>query len=302
MGGCNVFNLERFATEDGRGIRTVIFLKGCSLRCRWCANPESQRPGAEVLVKTNVCINCARCSVLCPEKAISYMEGYGFITDQSKCRQCGVCIRECYADAREMMGRKYNEEELLTEILKDRQYYGMSGGGVTFSGGEPLYYSEIIGAVGEQMHRRGYNTLVETCGHVPQKALEDINGRVDYIYYDFKQIDPEKHKELTGVDNTLILSNLEWLCGHYSGELSVRYPYIPGCNDDEASINGFFEYIKSLNHISEIVFLPYHRLGLPKYQGLGRAYEMGNMPSLKKADLLFLVQRAEKYGLEIKIQ
>lgn len=302
MGVCNVFNLERFATEDGRGIRTVIFLKGCSLRCRWCANPESQRPGAEVLVKTNVCINCARCSVLCPEKAISYMEGYGFITDQSKCRQCGVCIRECYADAREMMGRKYNEEELLTEILKDRQYYGMSGGGVTFSGGEPLYYSEIIGAVGEQMHRRGYNTLVETCGHVPQKALEDINGRVDYIYYDFKQIDPEKHKELTGVDNTLILSNLEWLCGHYSGELSVRYPYIPGCNDDEASINGFFEYIKSLNHISEIVFLPYHRLGLPKYQGLGRAYEMGNMPSLKKADLLFLVQRAEKYGLEIKIQ
>ncbi|WP_320971580.1 glycyl-radical enzyme activating protein [Enterocloster bolteae] len=302
MGVCNVFNIERFATEDGRGIRTVIFLKGCSLRCRWCANPESQRPGAEVLVKTNVCINCARCSVLCPEKAISYIEGYGFITDQSKCRQCGVCIRECYADAREMMGRKYNEEELLTEILKDRQYYGMSGGGVTFSGGEPLYYSEIIGAVGEQMHRRGYNTLVETCGHVPQKALEDINGRVDYIYYDFKQIDPEKHKELTGVDNTLILSNLEWLCGHYSGELSVRYPYIPGCNDDEASINGFFEYIKSLNHISEIVFLPYHRLGLPKYQGLGRAYEMGNMPSLKKADLLFLVQRAEKYGLKIKIQ
>ena len=302
MGVCNVFNIERFATEDGRGIRTVVFLKGCSLRCRWCANPESQRAGAEVLVKTNVCINCARCSVLCPEKAISYMEGYGFITDQSKCRQCGVCIRECYADAREMMGRKYNEEELLTEILKDRQYYGMSGGGVTFSGGEPLYYSEIIGAVGEQMHRRGYNTLVETCGHVPQKALEDINGRVDYIYYDFKQIDPEKHKELTGVDNTLILSNLEWLCGHYSGELSVRYPYIPGCNDDETSINGFFEYIKSLSHISEIVFRPYHRLGLPKYQGLGRAYEMGNMPSLKKADLLFLVQRAEKYSLKIKIQ
>lgn len=244
MGVCNVFNIERFATEDGRGIRTVIFLKGCSLRCRWCANPESQRAGAEVLVKTNVCINCARCSVLCPEKAISYMEGYGFITDQSKCRQCGVCIRECYADAREMMGRKYNEEELLTEILKDRQYYGMSGGGVTFSGGEPLYYSEIIGAVGEQMHRRGYNTLVETCGHVPQKALEDINGRVDYIYYDFKQIDPEKHKELTGVDNTLILSNLEWLCGHYSGELSVRYPYIPGCNDDETSINGFLSTLR----------------------------------------------------------
>ena len=302
MGVCNVFNIERFATEDGRGIRTVVFLKGCSLRCRWCANPESQRAGTEVLVKTNVCISCARCSVLCPEKAISYKEGYGYITDQSKCRQCGVCIRECYADAREIMGRKYNEDELLAEILKDRQYYGMSGGGVTFSGGEPLYYSEIIGAIGEQMHRRGYNTLVETCGHVPQKALEDINGRVDYIYYDFKQIDPEKHKELTGVDNTLILSNLEWLCGHYSGELSVRYPYIPGCNDDETSINGFFEYIKSLSHISEIVFLPYHRLGLPKYQGLGRAYEMGNMPSLKKADLLFLVQRAEKYSLKIKIQ
>lgn len=302
MGVCNVFNIERFATEDGPGIRTVVFLKGCSLRCRWCANPESQRAGTEVLVKTNACISCARCSVLCPEKAIHYMEGYGYITDQSKCRQCGVCIRECYADAREMMGTQYNGEELLAEILKDRQYYGMSGGGVTFSGGEPLYYSETIGTIAEQMRRSGYNTLVETCGHVPRTALEAINGHVDFIYYDFKQIDPEKHKELTGVDNTLILSNLEWLCGHYSGELSVRYPYIPGCNDDEASIHGFFKYIKGLNHISEIVFLPYHRLGLPKYQGLGRKYEMGNMPSLKKADLSFLAQRAEAYGLRVKIQ
>ena len=133
-----------------------------------CKNPESQRAGAEVLVKTNVCINCARCSVLCPEKAISYMEGYGLLRTRASAGNA-VCIRECYADAREMMGRKYNEEELLTEILKDRQYYGMSGGGVTFSGGEPLYYSEIIGAVGEQMHRRGYNTPVETCGHVPKR-------------------------------------------------------------------------------------------------------------------------------------
>ena len=136
-------------------------------------------------------------------------------------------------------GEKIEVEEVVHWALRGQPYYG-SKGGVTFSGGEPLYYSEIIGAVGEQMHRRGYNTLVETCGHVPQKALEDINGHVDSIYYDFKQIDPDKHKELTGVDNTLILSNLEWLCGHYSGELSVRYPYIPGCNDDEASINGFF--------------------------------------------------------------
>lgn len=302
MGVCNVFNIERFATEDGRGIRTVVFLKGCSLRCRWCANPESQEAGTEILVKTNVCVGCGRCRDLCPENAISFMEGYGYITDQSKCGKCGACVRECYADAREIMGREYTEEALLAEILKDRQYYGMSGGGVTFSGGEPLFYPEMIGAIGEQMHKSGYNTLVETCGHVPQKSFEAINGRVDYLYYDFKQIDPVKHRELTGADNALILSNLEWLCGHYHGVLSVRYPYIPGCNDDEASIDGFFRYIKGLKHVSEIVFLPYHRLGLPKYQGLGRVYEMGDMPSLKKAGLLFLVDRAKRYDLEIKIQ
>lgn len=302
MGDCNVFNIERFATEDGRGIRTVVFLKGCSLRCRWCANPESQRAKTEILVKTNACIQCGRCKALCPQDAIYLKEGYGYITDQDKCSLCGACVKACYVDAREYMGKEYEKEELLGEILRDRQYYGMSGGGVTFSGGEPLRYYKLICWVGEQMRLRGYNTLVETCGHVPAQAFEAICDQVEYIYYDFKQINPVRHRELTGVDNTLILRNLEWLCRHYKGHLAVRYPYIPGCNGDDESIKGFFRYIKGLGNISEIIFLPYHRLGMPKYQGLGREYEMGDMGSLKKAEIGFLVEHARDYGLEVKIQ
>lgn len=302
MGALNVFNIERFATEDGRGIRTVVFLKGCSLRCRWCANPESQSAGAQIIVKVNACAGCGRCEKLCPANAVHYKDGYGYMTDPDKCTLCQTCVRECYAGARECMGREYEEGELLEEILKDRQYYGKSGGGVTFSGGEPLLYYESICSIGDQMRRRGYNTLVETCGHVPAEAFEAISGKVEYIYFDFKQIDPVRHRELTGVDNGRILRNLEWLCSHYNGHLAVRYPYIPGCNADEASIRGFFEYIKGLKNIREIIFLPYHRLGLPKYQGLGREYEMGNMPSLKKAEISFLAGQARAYGLDVKIQ
>lgn len=297
-----VYNIERFATEDGRGIRTVVFLKGCGLSCKWCANPESQSRQPQVLVKTNVCVGCGRCMALCPQKAIHYMEGYGYITDQTQCSLCGVCIKGCYVDAREMLGREYTQEELLQEIGRDGQYYRMSGGGVTFSGGEPLLFYPVICSLAEKIRAEGYNTLVETCGHVSRTAVEAVCDSVEFIYYDFKHIDPLRHKELTGSDNYRIRENLEWLCGHFRGHLAVRYPYIPGCNGDGDSVRGFLRYVKELRNIKEIIFLPYHRLGFPKYQGLGRVYEMGDMPSLKKADLFFLKEMAQEYGLNVKIQ
>lgn len=297
-----VYNIERFATEDGHGIRTVVFFKGCRLSCKWCANPESQSMKSQILVKTNACTGCGTCAALCPRQAIHYREGYGYITNGKQCSLCGACIRGCCADAREMLGREYTEEELLQEIVRDRQYYRMSEGGVTFSGGEPLLFYPAICSLADQIRAEGYNTLVETCGYVPRRAVEAVCGSVEYIYYDFKHIDPVRHKELTGADNSRIRENLEWLCGHYRGHLSVRYPYIPGCNGDDDSIRGFFRYVKGLPNIEEIIFLPYHRLGFPKYQGLGRVYEMGDMPSLKKTELLYLKEIAGEYGLNIKIQ
>lgn len=299
---CTVFNIERFATEDGHGIRTVVFMKGCGLACKWCGNPESQHPEAEVLVKNRICIRCGRCQAICPVSAIVFSEAYGYITDPERCTRCGRCVVECYAGARELLGIQYDTGALLHEILRDESYYRMSGGGVTFSGGEPLLYAPAISRIAKAMRERGYNTLVETCGYVSRQALAAAAQSVEYIYYDFKHIDSRQHRRLTGVGNERILENLHWLCEHYTGHLAVRYPFIPGCNTDEAALNGFFSHVKNMKNIREIVFLPYHRLGMPKYQGLGRPYEMGDLPSMKKSELDFLHEVAAQYGLNISIQ
>jgi pyruvate formate lyase activating enzyme len=298
----NVFNIERFATEDGPGIRTVVFLKGCSLRCKWCANPESQSAHPEIMFSERLCVNCGKCLRDCPQEAITLKEGFGYISSMTKCTLCMKCIDNCYADARSVMGKDYTIEELLDEVLRDKQYYQMSGGGVTFSGGEPFLQSEVIEEAGGSLKPYGITTLVETCGHVPLEKIKQSIEQVEYIYFDIKQMDPIKHKQLTGHDNSLILSNLDWLCKNFKGELSVRYPYIPTCNDGIDDIKDFLSFISVQKNVSQVVFLPYHRLGLPKYKGLGREYVMGDMKSLKKKELFFLRDLAADYGLEITIQ
>lgn len=302
MGKGTVFNIERYATEDGKGIRTVVFLKGCQLRCRWCANPESQLFLPEILVTVATCAECGKCKDLCPEQAITYRQGFGYITDMAKCSRCELCVQSCFMDARRVMGKTYQTEELMEILLKDEQYYRMSGGGITFSGGEPLFQVEFIEEIAEEIHKKGYNILIETCGQVPPDKVKRGAEAADFIYYDMKHMDPDRHLELTGMDNRRILENLNWLSENYQGQLSVRYPYIPGCNSGEEEILAFLKYMKGLNNIAEIVFLPYHRLGYPKYQGLGRVYQMGDMKSLKKVQLAHLYDLAKMVGVEIKIQ
>ena len=301
MEKARVFNIERYAIEDGPGIRTVVFLKGCKLRCKWCANPESQSFEKEILVKANACKGCGKCEIICPNKAIKNTPLMGYITQQDLCSLCGICVDNCFEDARSVMGTDYTVDELITELLKDEKYFNMSGGGVTFSGGEPLFYSTFIKECALKLKDRNITTLIETCGYVPQVNIKRIYQVVDYIYYDFKEIDPKKHKEYTGFDNKLILENLNWLDQHFKGKLSVRYPYIPGYNDSKEDIEGFLEYVSMLNNVDEVCFLPFHRLGIPKYQGLGRTYEMGNMESLKMKDIEFLKEYETKYDLKIKI-
>lgn len=302
MEKARVFNIERFATEDGIGIRTVVFLKGCDLRCRWCANPESQSFRKQVIYNPSLCNNCGKCVTVCKENAISLVKEYGYITNTELCTGCGECVESCYSNARTLAGEDYTVDQVVEEILKDEQYYKMSKGGVTFSGGEPLFHSQFIKECTIRLKEHGITTLIETCGHVSLEHIKTVAPLVDYIFYDIKHMDPEKHLELTGVDNLLILSNLKWLSDNYKGELSVRYPYIPECNDDQESIKRFMDYIKGLKNISEVVFLPYHRLGLPKYLGLGRIYKMGERKSLKKSELEYLLEVYKYYPLKIKIQ
>jgi len=302
MEKANVFNIERGSSEDGPGIRTVVFLKGCSLRCRWCANPESQSMRPEILYIANVCVHCGACEEICPTHSISLRDGFGYISDADSCTLCGACIDRCYADARRLQGREYTSQELADELLKDAQYFRKSGGGVTFSGGEPLLHAEFLCETTALLKRESISCLVETCGFAPQENLRRVADCVDAFFYDFKHADSEIHRQLTGQSNELILKNLEWLEQNFTGSLSIRYPYIPGCNDSKEAVCAFFEYIRSFQNVKEIVFLPYHRLGLPKYVGLGRIYAMGDMKSLKREALNPILDWAEAYGLSVKIQ
>ena len=297
-----VFNVERGSSEDGPGIRTVVFLKGCALRCRWCANPESQSARPEILYIANACVHCGACAELCPRQAITLREGFGYITDGARCSLCGKCVERCYANARKLQGVEYTSAALAEELLRDEAYFRRSGGGVTFSGGEPLLQAEFVCETAAALRERGIPSLVETCGFVPREKLQLAAEQTDAFYFDFKQADPEAHRRLTGQDNALILSNLEWLLEHFPRPVSVRYPYIPGCNDSEEDVRAFLRYMSRQTRRVEIVFLPYHRLGLPKYLGLGRTYEMGAQKSLKRDALRPVAGWAADYGLTVKIQ
>lgn len=301
MERATIFNIERFATEDGPGIRTAVFLKGCGLRCKWCANPESQSLLPEILVKNTVCIRCGKCAEVCPQKAISFREPYGYITDAKRCNLCMACVDHCYLDARQRMGTEYTAEELLEVLLRDREYYTMSGGGITFTGGEPFLHSGFLREICWRLRAEGITTLAETCGYVPLETIQEAQDALDYIFYDIKQMDCDKHQALTGHGNAGILENLRWLCEHFKGELTVRYPYIPGCNDSETDLRAFLSFAAGLPGIHGVVFLPYHRLGLPKYNGLGRDYPMGDLVSLKKSQLAHVLSMAEEYHIHAGI-
>ena len=296
-----VFNIERFATEDGPGIRTVVFLKGCSLRCKWCANPESQHAEPQILHKAAVCTGCGRCVGLCPRQGIAPIEGMGLIAHPDLCTACGTCIDGCYYGARVRMGDDYPVERLLDEVSKDAEYFRGSGGGVTFSGGEPLLHADFIADFAVRAAANGIGTLIETCGQVPLASFRKVAGVADGIYYDFKHMDAERHRELTGADNRIIMENLVWLNAEYRGFLAVRYPYVPGMNDDPGAVEAFIDFVTTLENVNEIWFLPYHRLGLSKYQGLGLDYEMGNTAPLKVSDIEFLKKYQDRLSIPIRI-
>ncbi len=265
-----VFNIMRFAVNDGPGIRTTVFLKGCPLRCLWCHNPESILPGPELFIRTDRCIRCGACLEVCEHGAIRGGED-AFMTVRELCTRCGHCVDACWADARELVGREMTTEEVLEAISRDTVFHDESGGGVTFSGGEPLLQHEFLLSVLQGCRARGIHTAVDTSGYAAPAVLDAVAEVADLFLYDVKLFDEERHRRFTGVSNRLILENLRRLTARGAAVI-VRIPLIPGINDDEGNIREIGEFVASLRGISEIDVLPYHDTGLAKYDRLGRVY------------------------------
>ncbi len=279
-----VFNIQRFSVNDGPGIRTTVFLKGCPLHCRWCHNPESISQDKELILREDRCLRCGDCMKECKNGAIQEIDG-AFVTLRGKCLTCGDCLKVCYADAREIVGKEMSVEDLLKEVAKDRVFFDQSGGGVTFSGGEPLLQYEFLTAALEECKRRSLHTAVDTTGFTTPSILERVSMSVDLFLYDLKTLDDRKHVEYTGVSNRLIVENLKSLT-RWGETVIMRVPVIPGVNDSVDDIHALGAFVSSLEVVPEIQLLPYHQTGIDKYHRLGTEYKMNGTetPTLERME------------------
>jgi pyruvate formate lyase activating enzyme len=264
-----VFDIQTYAIHDGPGIRTLVFLKGCPLRCLWCQNPESQSPLPEVLFYSDKCTGCGKCVEVCPEGAIEIVEGRSRIK-RDICKGTGKCAEVCPNEARTLAGREVTAEEVLREVEKDKIFYKRSGGGVTLSGGEPLAQPEFATDVLRLCKEAGIHTCIETTGYAKWDTLKQVLEYTDLVLYDLKHMDPVEHVKCTGVSNKLILDNTVRLHLEFPAiPVTARIPVIPGYNDSVENIEATAQFVAhELGPSTPVNILAYHKLGESKYRNL----------------------------------
>jgi len=279
-----VLNIQRYCSHDGPGTRTTVFLKGCSLRCKWCSNPESIRPKPELAYDPKLCTGKKECG-LClkspfPEGAFYVVDGaddkirvnWDLATD---CDEATVSL--CPTDALYMFGKEMTVEEVIDEVVKDESFYRNTGGGMTISGGECMLQPDFAAGLLEEAHSNGFNTAIETACNVPWAFVEKVLPHVDTMLHDHKLTIPERHKKWTGVDNKRILENFKKAYETFPNtEFIARTPLIPGVNDDEEHIRAVLAFIRPHKNVVDYELLPYHRFGTGKYEFLGKIYELGD--------------------------
>ncbi len=274
-----VLNIQHFCTHDGPGIRTTVFLKACSLRCKWCCNPESIHPKPELSYNPGKCIGekeCGFCLKECPETAL-YTVGSDVKVrvNWDLCTNCGKCVDPCPTQALNLFGKTMTVEQVLKEVETDSGFYSQSGGGITVSGGECLLQPDFTAALLAAAHERGINTAIETAGNVPWRFMEQVLQHVNVMLHDHKLTDPERHKKWTGVDSARIKANFERAYQTFPNVTFIaRTPLIPGVNDDEHHIRSVLTLIRPYSNVIDYELLPYHRFGETKYNFLGRVYEL----------------------------
>lgn len=287
-----IFNIQKCSIHDGSGLRTLVFFKGCPMKCLWCANPESQSWQAEIMELSRWCIKCGACKRSCPEAAVK-LDSDEFTIDRSLCSSCFKCTDICYAGAKRVAGRDYSVEELFTEIEKDRLFYSMYGGGVTFSGGEPLAQPAFLAEIAARCHKSGINVAIESCGYAAFDEFKDVLPYIDQMFFDIKHIDSHVHKSLTGQGNELILDNVKRIAD-FGVPITVRTPVIPGYNDGIDNITGISEFISAIPGVRDYELLPYHNLGESKYNSLGIPYALRGVKAPSDEKMKGLVKCANK--------
>lgn len=294
-----VLKIDRCSKHDGPGVRTVVFLKGCPLRCKWCSTPDSQHGEPQLLHMETLCALCGRCIASCPEKALEMVPG-DVVIDRRRCNLCGNCVQACLNNAMRVYGTRMTLDEVFDIVQRSRPFWARMTGGLTISGGEVFFQFDFSRALLQKCHDAGINTNIETSCCASMEKVRELLPYLDHVCCDVKHMDDEIHKKLTGVSNRQIHKNIRMIS--HEKDLILRYPIIPACNDSEENIDATVDFIKTLgDKFARIELLPYHQMGVVSYRRLGLDYALEGVSALSREKMKGVQDRMTDRGIRASL-
>ena len=293
-----VFNIQKYSVHDGPGIRTTVFFKGCPLKCTWCHNPESHSVDHQLMLNIDKCVGCGKCAKRCPHGAIEIIDGVMKL-DETKCVICKKCSTICPKEGIEYVGETLEVKDIVKEILKDQMFYDESGGGVTFSGGEPMMQPDVVAEIARRSKDFGVHTAMETSAFASWSSFEKVVPHIDLFLIDIKALQNDIHEQYVGASNQVILENIRKL-SDLGKRMWIRMPIISGINDGDENINLTIEFLKTV-HFEQVNLLPYHSMGKGKYTKLGKEYTMPEIKEPNDEHMNALARKFENNGIRVKI-